>query len=204
MRLNDTPNAIGCIWISWYDRKLSGLAVSFAQRYRSFEWRGLPFTPVKSCLKSWRFPWKLVWMYGDSCKNLFEILAVAFFPIFPDLLCPWCLCLCLCLRVSDFVSVSGSVLVSVCGCACVCLCVCVCVCRRMCLCVSMCACTCSCVRMVACGCVCLCVSVCICVCLFAFVWVHRSGVTYKQVTQRPKNKFCTTTTIFIVVSGRFL
>ena len=43
----------------------------------SFEWRALPFTDVKTCLKFWGLPWKIVWIFGSS-NNLKS-----------DLLRPW-------------------------------------------------------------------------------------------------------------------
>jgi len=36
----------------------------------SLECRGFPFSPVKTCLKFWGFPWKLIWNYGS--RNYFK------------------------------------------------------------------------------------------------------------------------------------
>ena len=58
-RRNHGGDLAWSIWISRLD--------SFP--VHSVEWRGLPFTPVKTCLKFWGFPWKLVWkLWGFPWK----------------------------------------------------------------------------------------------------------------------------------------
>jgi len=41
-----------------------------------FQWRGLPFTPVKICLKFWGIPWKHASKLWGLSENLIEIWAV--------------------------------------------------------------------------------------------------------------------------------
>ena len=42
----------------------------------SFEWRGLPFTHMKNCLKLLGLPWKRVWKLEGFLWKLVEIVAV--------------------------------------------------------------------------------------------------------------------------------
>ena len=83
-RVNATHIAQICAIYSqrrWDLKHLDGFPV------HSFEWRALPCTSVKTCLKIWGLPWKLVGYFGS--RNCFE----------SDLLCRWT-CTCRALRHS--------------------------------------------------------------------------------------------------------
>jgi len=54
----------------------------------SFEYRGLPFTSVKTCLKFWGVPWKSVWkLQGLLWKLVWDFGSRTYLK--SGLLCPW-------------------------------------------------------------------------------------------------------------------
>jgi len=74
---------------TWYDMDVTASVVVHSRRrsdiwisrldsfpVHPFKWRGLPFTPMKTCLKFGGIPWKLVWKLRGLSENWIQILAV--------------------------------------------------------------------------------------------------------------------------------